>query len=59
LIFINDFETTNPNLFFLKNINSKVEISNWVNQLTSRIVMKFDEENEQINDFIYDYIELG
>ncbi|MDG1729347.1 MAG: hypothetical protein P8K68_00995 [Algibacter sp.] len=57
--FIYNFETSNPRLFFIKNISSKVEIDNWINKLTSRIVLKFDEEYETINDFIYDYIANG
>jgi len=58
-IFIGDFAQSNSNLLFLKRMNSKVEIDNWINRLTSRIVLKFDEESETINDFIYDYIENG
>jgi hypothetical protein len=57
--FFDDFSTSNSNLTFLKNLSSKVEISNWIDKLTSRILMKFDSQNEQINDFIYDYLELG
>ena len=30
-----------------------------VEKISSRIVLKFDEESEQINDFIYDFIENG
>ena len=58
-IFINDFELTNPIFSFLNNTKSKIEICNWINKLTARIVLKFDEENEEINSFIFDYIELG
>ncbi|MGC1204482.1 MAG: hypothetical protein WA839_06310 [Flavobacteriaceae bacterium] len=57
--FIGDFIRSNPNLLFLKTIDSRLEIDNWVNKMTSRIVLKFDEEFETINDFIYDYIENG
>jgi hypothetical protein len=57
--FIGDFKITNSNLAFLKKLTSKVEINDWIDKLTSRIVIKFDSENEQINDFIYDYLELG
>jgi len=35
------------------------EIENWITKLTSRIVLKFDEESERINDFIADYVALG
>lgn len=58
-IFIGDFIQSNPNLLFLKTLDSKVKIDDWVNRLTSRIVLKFDEECETINDFIYDYIKNG
>ena len=44
---------------FLNNLISLNEINNWIENLVSRIVLKFDEESEQINDFIYDYIENG
>lgn len=57
--FFDDFETSNSNLIFLTNLSTKDEINSWIDKLTSRIVMKFDSENEQINDFIYDYIEFG
>ncbi|MEM5566638.1 hypothetical protein WNY78_16065 [Psychroserpens sp. AS72] len=56
---IGDFNSSNPILIFLKNLDSKEEITHWINKLTSRIVKKFDEDTETINDFIYDYIELG
>jgi hypothetical protein len=58
LFFINDFNTTNSKLFFLKKISSKVAIYHWICKLTPSIVLKFDEESVQINDFIYDFQEL-
>jgi len=58
-IFVGDFIQSNPKLLFLKTLDSKVKIDDWVNKLTSRIVLKFDEECETINDFIYDYIVNG
>ncbi|WP_452220228.1 hypothetical protein [Lacinutrix salivirga] len=58
-ILIDKFNISNPNLIFLNDLESEEEITCWINKLTSRIVMKFDEENESINDFIYDYIELS
>ena len=58
-IFLGDFETKNSNLNFLEKLSSKEEIIFWVNNLTSRIVLKFNEESEQLSDFIQDYIELG
>lgn len=57
--FIDDFSMDNDKFQFLNTLNSETDIHNWVDKLTSRIVLKFDEESEQISDFIYDYIELG
>jgi len=37
-------------------LESFVEIEDWVDRLTSRIVLKFDEDTEQLNDFITDYL---
>jgi|TARA_B110000240_G_C13374334_1_gene399627 hypothetical protein len=45
----------NSLLFFLNNLTSFHEITDWRERLTSRIVFKFNEENENIKDFI----ELG
>lgn len=52
-LFLGEFITKNYNLNFLNNLYSKVEIENWVNQLTSKIVLKFNEEEEQLSDFIF------
>lgn len=59
LMFIDDFTNQNQLLSFLNNINSLEEIENWVDKLCSRIVLKFDSEGEEINDFIYDYMQFG
>lgn len=59
IIFINEFNINNERLKFLNNLISFNEINNWIENLLSRIVLKFDEQSEQINDFIYDYIENG
>ena len=59
IMFIDDFSDQNELLFFLNNINSLEEIENWVDKLCSRIVLKFDSDGEEINDFIYDYIQFG
>jgi hypothetical protein len=59
LMFIDNFTDQNKLLSFLNNIDSSEEIENWVDKLCSRIVLKFDSEGEEINDFIYDYIQLG
>lgn len=58
-ILLGDFKIINPNLSFLHDLESKAEITSWIAKLTSRIVLKFDEDSESLNDFIYDYIELG
>jgi DNA mismatch repair ATPase MutS len=59
VIFFDVLNTKNENLNFLNNFVSFTEIDNWVEKLLSRIVLKFDEESEQINDFIYDFIDNG
>ena len=55
LIFIDNFNMENSLLFFLNNLTSFYEITDWRERLTSRIAFKFNEENENIKDFI----ELG
>ncbi|WDF63811.1 hypothetical protein [Flavobacterium sp. KACC 22763] len=59
VIFIDDFTDQNKLLLFLHKLNSAKEIEEWVENLCSKIVLKFDSENEQINDFIYDYIQFS
>ncbi|TPG40698.1 hypothetical protein [Flavobacterium pectinovorum] len=59
VMFIDDFTDQNKLLSFLNKIDSLEKIENWVDKLCSRIVLKFDSEGEEINDFIYDYIQLG
>jgi hypothetical protein len=59
IIFIDEFDVKNERLQFLKDVVSFEEIDNWIEKLTSRIILKFDSGSEQINDFIYDYLELG
>ena len=58
LFYFNEFDETNPDLKFLEKLDSIEQIENWVDKLTSRIVMKFDEDGEQINDFIHEYLLL-
>lgn len=58
-IFFDEFNIKNERLKFLSNFVSFAEIDNWIEKLTARIVLKFDSESEQINDFIYDYLEFG
>jgi len=52
-LFLGEFETQNSNLNFLNNLSSEIEIENWVNSLTSKIVLKFNEDEEQLSDFIF------
>lgn len=59
VIFLDDFTDQNELLSFLNDINSLEEIENWVDNLCSRIILKFDSEGEEINDFIYDYIQFS
>lgn len=59
IMFVDDFTDQNNLLSFLNNIDYFEEIENWVDKLCSRIVLKFDSEGEEINDFIYDYIQFG
>jgi hypothetical protein len=59
MFFDDNFSEENSQLLFLDNLNSKQEIENWVDKLTSRFVMKFDSEFETENDFIYNYLENG
>jgi hypothetical protein len=59
IYFEEDFTENNEELEFLNNLNTKEEIVNFVDKLTSRFVMKFDSEIETENDFIYDYLING
>ena len=59
MFFDDNFSKENSQLLFLESLNSKEEIENWINRLTSRFVMKFDSEFETESDFIYDYLENG
>lgn len=59
VMLIDNFTNQNELLFFLNKIDSLEEIENWVDNLCSRIILKFDSEGEDINDFIYDYIQFG
>ena len=59
VIFLDDFTNQNKLLSFLNNLNSLEEIENWVDNLCSRLILKFDSEGEEINDFIYDYLQFN
>ncbi|HRI35392.1 MAG TPA: hypothetical protein PLD02_16705 [Saprospiraceae bacterium] len=59
IFFDEDFSVHNLHLNFLDKYNSKEEIEKWVDRLLSRFVLKFDDEFEQENDFIHDYLVNG
>ena len=59
MIHLGEFTPENPNLIFLKVLSSDEEIKNWIDKLTSRIVMKYDEEFDLLSDLISDYVECG
>jgi len=59
LFFDEDFTMDNPLLTFLDTFDNKKEIENWVDFVASQIVLKFDEECEQIGDFIGEFIQLN
>lgn len=52
--YFNEFEDLqNDDLKFLNKLNSKEDIHQWVDNLTSKIVMKYNEDEEQLSDFIF------
>lgn len=56
LLHFNEFDNTQENnirLNFLKNLKSKEDIRNCIDNLTSKIVMKYNEDEEQLSDFIF------
>ncbi len=57
--YFNDFENIeeNKDLFlFLEKFETTAEIQNWLDGLKSKIVMKFNEDEESLSDFIHYYI---
>ena len=50
--YLEPFDSLNPKLLFLNNLDSEKEIINWVEKITSKIVMNFNEDEEQLSDFI-------
>lgn len=55
LFYLDEFENIEENINsfkFLNKLNSKEEIQNYIDKLTSKIVMKFNEDEEQLSDFI-------
>lgn len=55
-ICLGDFEEDNPYLIFLRTLQSKQEIELWVDTLKLKIILKFKEDEEQLSDFIQEYI---
>lgn len=56
LFFNEDFTVQNPLLTFLHTLNSPESITQWVDRVNSHIVLKFDEESEQIEDVILEFV---
>ncbi|MGY6521451.1 MAG: hypothetical protein ACXIUD_06975 [Mongoliitalea sp.] len=56
---LGDFILANPTLVFLDGLADAQDIYAWVDRLTSRIVMKFNEQEESLGDFVWDYLENG
>lgn len=62
VFFFDEFSSQNPMFTFLENLNTKKEISDWVEKLTSRIVMKYDDETDDyeiLQEIIADYYLSG
>lgn len=59
MIWLGELTPENANLDFLKTLANEEDIKKWVYKLTSRIVMKYDEEFDQLSDLISDYVEMG
>ena len=54
LLYFNNFEDMeNTDVKFLDKLNCIEDIHNWVDSLTSIIVMKFNEDEDQLSDFIF------
>ena len=58
LFFNENFTDENPLFDFLESFNEQSEIEDWVDFVTSQIVMKFDEEMETIENFIGEFLEV-
>lgn len=59
MIWLGELTPENANLDFLKTLANEEDIKIWVDKLTSRIVMKYDEEFDQLSDVFTDYVEFG
>lgn len=56
-IYLGGFDVANPNLTFLNSLSTEQEIHDLIDRLTSRIVMKYDEEVESLGDFVFYWLE--
>lgn len=57
LFYFNEFEDIqNMDFRFLNELHAIESIHLWVDNLTSNIVMKYNEDEEQLSDFIFLYI---
>jgi hypothetical protein len=43
----------------LDGLSNQKELHQSIGQLTSRIVMKYDQESERLGDFFWDYVGNG
>lgn len=58
--FFNEFEDLDEiehRLGFLKTLHTTEDIQNWVDHLTSRIVLKYDEDEMELSEFLF--LEVG
>ena len=56
-LFFNEFASKNPMLIFLEKFDDESSIRNWVDKLTSRIVMH--ESDDVVSELIADYFYNG
>ena len=52
LFYFNDFDPADPKLNFLQELEFESEIKGWVNRITSLMVMKYEEEEETVGEFL-------
>lgn len=48
-----DIKNSDIRLNFLQNLNSEEDIHDWIDRLTSKIVMKYNKDEMELSDFIY------
>lgn len=54
LFYFNDFDPADQKLAFLHDLDFEEEIVGWVNRITSLIVMKYEEEEEGLGEFVWE-----